>query len=554
MAVAEPFIAPLAPPLYSSPQRLIEGNLPPTMGPRVAQWIERFLVHGEGDQAGQPVRLVPHQRLILSRLFEYDPATGRLLHDRALILMGKGNAKTELVAMVALAELAGPIAPLRSPHVVTSAGSYKQANNVFRAARDCLTGGPLAEYFEVFDSSLRPAGDPEFVGYLERIAARAGTADGALPTCFIADELHEWSAAQEDMYDRQLRGLMKRAETPRREGLSGSLLIAISTQGDDPDSLLGRLYEHGKRVARGEVEDPSFLILDWEAPKIPGEDLDDPEQLDRAILAANPAVGFFLSIEGIRSAYRSGTDRTKWERLNANRLVSSPFAWVTREAWDACAARRGQPPADTQIVIGFKGSPDRNALGLVGWTLPDQGEWSDYGFVIASWEPEGKSAGWTVPRTEVDAALFKALSTWKVREVAVNPIGWMREVEDWEKQFGTRAIEKKNHREFTRGSGILFRFEGTNMAMGPACDRFKGAVLGVSEGVPTAKLTHDGSHELARHISNAHRLETRYGARIVQESGKEVPRKIDIAEAAVIARQRAMNQPQPRKPTVAASF
>ena len=48
--------------------------LPPTLGRSVCRWIERHLVHGEGDYLGEPFRLEGWQRELIYRLYEYDAA------------------------------------------------------------------------------------------------------------------------------------------------------------------------------------------------------------------------------------------------------------------------------------------------------------------------------------------------------------------------------------------------------------------------------------------------------------------------------------------------
>lgn len=474
----------------------------------------------------------------MNRIYEYDPTSGQLLHDRVLVGMPKGNSKTELVADIGLAELDGPVAPLRSPRVVVSAASWDQTKELFGAATLAITEGPLAPYFR---RGLHLLEDrillPDRAGRMERIAAVAGTKDGGKPTCHLGDEVHEWQGAnRERIYTVQGKSLRKRS-VPRRLGASGSLQIGITTAGSDMDSLLGRLYEHGKRVATGEVADPGFLFLWWEADLASaageeGWDLDDPAQLLQAILQANPAAGSFLSIDGLLRTFADPTiDRSEFIRYNLNRFVSSPRAWL---AEDQIRARRRDPgavapppPDGTPIVVGFDGSYNRDTTALVGWAIEE-----DYGFEIAAWEPED---GEPVPREEVDAAVANAFKRWTVRELACDPPGWISEIEAWEKEYGERRLD-----DYGRpvGQGAVLRYDTNQPArMGPACDRFKAAVL---EGI----LELDGSPGLIRHLKNAHTRDTRYGHVIVKDH-RDSPRKIDRAVAAVIARDRAV---QLRKP------
>jgi phage terminase large subunit-like protein len=542
------------PPLYASPERrLPDGRAYPTMGRLVGRWIERSLVHGEGDALGEPVILEPFQQYILDRIYQYDPATGRLLYNRVLIGVGKGNSKTELAAHIGLAELLGPIAP-RSPNVPVSAASWDQANKLFGAARYAIEGdgqekkGPLAPFFRagdtILDDEIRR---PDRPGKLYRIAAVAGTNDGGLPTCTLGDELHEWEGERrERVWTVMGKGIHKR-RVPRElspkvaaalgiDAIYGALQIGITTAGDTLDSLLGRLFTHGVAVATGEVEDPSFLFLWWQMrvkvrredqESAQGWDLTVPEERHQAILEANPAAGAFLPVEGLEASYDDPTvPFDDFLRYNGNLFVSHPDAWISEALVDGRRKDPHQvgqpPPKGTPIVVGFDGSNNRDCTGLVGWTLD-----SDYGFVIDAWEPED---GQPVPRTEVDAAVHRSFATWDVVEFAGDPPGWRSELEAWEAEFGTREIDEKYDR--VTGSGRVLRFPTFVYArFGPACAEFKTAFI---VGGPTF----DGHPMLVRHLKNARRQDTRHGQVIVKDS-KNSKHFIDLADAAVIARHRA---------------
>lgn len=522
------------------------------MGRLVGAWIERNLVHGEGDLLGQPITLIPAQREILRRIYQYDPETGQLLHDRVLIGVGRGNIKTELIGELGDAELLGPLAPI-SPNVPVVAASFEQADTIFRAARLGIEGdggdapGPMAQFFKQGEHIqetriLRP----DRPGRLYRVAAVAGTNEGGLPTAVLCDEIHEWiGESRERVWTVMSKGARKRRVirplSPRvasaiglRE-LYGALHIGITTAGDTLDSLLGRLYMHGIAVSEGEADDPSFLFMWWsteiaiqtEEGMSDGWDLDDPAQRRQAILEANPAVGTALTFDSLEASYRDPTvPFNEFLRYNLNLFVSSTSAWLPEAVIEG---RRKDPkgvapppPPGTPIVMGFDGSNNRDCTALVGWTL------DDYGFVIQVWEPED---GQPVPRTEVDAAVHRAFSTWNVLEMAGDPPGWRSELEMWEAEFGTREYDSEYERVL--GSGRVLRYPTFNYALfGPACAQMKTAML-----VGGPKL--DGHPLLMRHLRNAHSYDTRHGQVIVKAT-KNSTRRIDAADAAVIARNRAM--------------
>src|SRR6516225_4738838 len=161
--------------------------LPPTSGDVVCDWIETFLVHGEGDWLGQPFRLTEDQRRLVYRIYERKPDGGRR-YRQVLYGRAKGYGKTELAAAIAIAEGAGPIAPV-APDIPVAAASFEQANLLFGTARTMISDGPLRDYLEVYERAILRKDAP---GRVYRVAAVAGTNDGGRHTFRVADEVHEW--------------------------------------------------------------------------------------------------------------------------------------------------------------------------------------------------------------------------------------------------------------------------------------------------------------------------------------------------------------------------
>ena len=168
----------------------------PTLGPHVVAWMETNLVHGEVELLANPYRLERWMKAAVWRIYEYDPDTLVRFIERVLIGIGKGMAKTEFAAALAIVEAAGPSVATTdgrgtmrdSPNVPVAAASRDQANQCFGALGTMITEGPLKPFFEVQQFEVKIKGRK---GRLYRIAAEAGTQDGTLPTAFIADEVHE---------------------------------------------------------------------------------------------------------------------------------------------------------------------------------------------------------------------------------------------------------------------------------------------------------------------------------------------------------------------------
>jgi phage terminase large subunit-like protein len=486
----------------------------------VADWIERKLVHGEGDSLGQPITLDPFQRYILRRKYQYNPATGRLLYDRVLVGMAKGNAKTELMANDGIARLVSPIAPL-SPNIPVAAASWEQANRLFGAARLAIEESPeLAETFKgsIFEDRIL---NPIRPGVLARIAAIAGTNDGGLPSDCYEDELHEWEGERRERVDVVLgNGLKKRtprAVLPNGQVILGGQQVRISTAGDNPNGLLRRLYDHGRKVASGETLDPRFLILWWEAGE--EHDLDTEQGLMAAIRDANPAEGSFVDMTNLTDRFHDPTlARYEYERYHLNRWSMAPDAWIALDTWMGRRHPNGliQPPKDTPITIGFDGSKSRDSTALMGCTL------DGHLFEIGVWERDQWNPEWTVPRAEVDRKVDWAMSQWDVTLMYADPPRWERELEDWSAKYGERRVLAFDTAVGERMAPAIGQFHDAVMAEKPAL----GAVI--------RGLTHDGSPVLARHIANARTRETRWGL-VIEKENKDSPRRIDAAVAAVLA-------------------
>ena len=193
-------------------------------------------------------------------------------------------------------------------------------------------------------------------------------------------------------------------------------------------------------------------------------------------------------------------------------------------------ARRARAPATArriEVVLAFDGSYNRDSTALAGCTRDRRQV-----FVVAAWErPERGDEHWTVPRSEVDAAVDKAMKRWRVLELACDPPGWHQEIEAWGERYSEVVVEFPTNR---------------TSLMSEACSEFYSAVV-------NGEVRHDGDPRLARHLANAVVKETRDGAYITKD-GRNSPRKIDLALAAVIAYHRAARAEERSRPSITLLF
>jgi phage terminase large subunit-like protein len=478
-------------------------GLAPTLGPQVCRWIEKNLVHGEGDYYGRPFRLRPWQRRFIWRAYELCDSGSRR-YSRVLLGLPKGNGKTELAAAIGCAELAGPVIcggwkdgrPIGdrrvSPSIPVGAASFEQADLLFGASRTMIKEGPLADFFEVYDTEILVKNGP---GRMYRVAAAAGTNDGARPTFFLADELHEWIGNKERVHLVLSNGRAKRAD---------SWELNISTAGWDMQSLLGKMYTHGKHVRDGEETDDGFLFV-WHEPSSE-VDLSDAAALADAIRESNPAADDFLPTDAVVARSRE-IPEFEFRRYHLNQWVDTPERWLPLGCWESCAdTARGLPPDGTEIVLGFDGSYSGDSTAIVGATLEEK----PHLFVVGAWE-KGRDPEWRVDIPDVKQSLRNACARWSVRRLGCDPYRWQALMGELLEE-GLPIVAWPSH---------------LAAHMVPACAAFYEAAV-------NRRVTHDGDERLTTHISHAVVKTDSRGPRIAKDH-KDSARHIDLAVAGVIA-------------------
>ena len=475
-------------------------------GHQILDFMRRELVHAEGDRYGKP--FVPPKWLeqAVTDTYVFDDVTWQRRVDRVLCGLPKGCAKTEGAAAWALIELIGPVVghpgmvdplvwgwPRESPNVPIGAASYDQARLCFGAAAIMVKESKnLSAYVDVYENRIELKNRP---GRLYRIAAEAGTNDGTLPTAFIADEVHEWVGRKRRVHTVVGNSLRKRA---------GGLEINISTAGDPVQSeLLHNLYEYGRKVAGGEIDDPRFLHIWKEAD--PSLDLSDRDQLLEATRQAYELAPW-IDVERVADRFYQIPEH-EYRRYHLNQWVTGGDSFLPAGVWDDCAAPVALE-AGTDVVLAFDGSHNGDSTALYGCTL------DSYVFEVGVWERPENAHGWKVPRSEVDAAVDEAFRDFNVLEMHCDPARWALYIDSWAERYGDDRV---------------LEFPQSRARMAPATSKFYDAVV-------NKLLTHDGSVTLARHLANAVIKQFPGGYVLVKDHPN---RKIDAAVAAVMAHDRA---------------
>lgn len=464
-----------------------------TLGPHVCRWIEANCILGEGDSYGKPVHLERFQRRFLYQVYEIRP-DGTRQFPEVLFGVPKNNGKTPLGAWIALHELDCDECSLTrgAPLVPVAAASFDQADLVFGdmgvSARESDT---LRPRLQPFDTEILRRGRP---GRAWRVAAVRGTNDGGRPSCFVADEFHEWlTPAHEGAWLVLTNGTAKRYN---------SLRLYVTTAGSDPQSLLGQMYAKGKRIAQqvatGEpVEDERFLMVWYEAE---GDvDITDPAALRTAVRGCNPGADLFVDVDAVVGRF-AVIPEFEARRYYLNQWTEADESWLPPGTWRHCQGD-AEISADLPITLGVDMAFKHDDAAVVLAQIQDDKT------VVRSrvWHPP---EGGVIDVIAVEKYIRDLHNEYTVKAVGFDPA-----------YFGRSA-------QVLEDDGVIMvEFIQTSVRMVPAC-------AFAYEQIVAGKVLHNGDPTLTDHVLSAAPRESDNGWRLSKGKSK---RHIDACIAMVMA-------------------
>lgn len=466
-------------------------------GDVVVEFAEAFGIitkDSVAGKAGTPLDLRPWQQQLIGNIFAHE--NGGLRHRINLVGMPRKSGKSALGSVLALYSLIlGP----RGGEVYSVAAEKEQARIVFADAKRMIEASPeLSGITKLY----RDAVELPALGSVYRVlSAEAYSKEGLNPHFVLFDELHAQPT-------RELFDVMSLAM-----GARGNLatLVAITTAGvkadtTGRDSIAYNLYQYGQKVARGEIDDPTFFMAWWESEG----DHRDPHTWAEA----NPGFGDLSDPADFESAVRR-TPESEFRTKRCNQWVSSTFSWLPAGVWDE-QLQEFDVADDDEIVLGFDGSYSGDASVIVGAVIPKADEPVKV-FMVKAWEKDLATDGddWRVDTIEVENTIIDFCQRHpNVKEIACDPSRWQRSMQVLE-DAGLPVVE----------------YPQSPARMIKACAKFYDAVL-------EKRLIHNGDPVLARHLDNTVIKDTPAGPHIKKEN-RYSPRKIDAAVAAVLAVDRA---------------
>ena len=456
-----------------------------------------------GGSTGSDLVLRDWQRSLTSHLLARRP-DGRYLHRQALIGIARKNGKSGWLQEIGKWGLfLGPA----GGEVYSCAGDLDQARIVFNAAKRSIEMCPdLLEHVKLYRDAIEVPG----TGSIWRVlSAEAYTKEGLNPHLVLFDEVHVQP-------NRELWDVMALSQGSRPEPLMVGITTAgVRTDSLGADSLCYALYQYGKQVAAGEVDDPQFFFAWWEPELAEKADHTDPS----VWAEANPALGDLVGVEDFESAVKR-TPESEYRTKRTNIFVVGKDTALPHGAWDRCADPGRDVASDEPVVLFVDGSWAGDCTAIVGATMGP----TPHLFRVGLWERPADDQHWRVPIADVSEAIFEALRTWSVVEVDFDPFRWQHTMSVLEDE-GVPVVEYNT----AQPARIV-----------PAWKAFYDAVM-------DGTLTHDGDPALARHIENMVLRVDNKGARPVKEQ-KSSQRHIDLGICAICAHDRARLAEQDEAP------
>ncbi|MCO5159812.1 MAG: terminase large subunit [Mesorhizobium sp.] len=340
-------------------------------GERAIQFA-RLLRHPKNPAPGHPFILSRWQERFLRKLYGTTRSDGTRQYRSSLLLLPRGNRKTALSSFMGLLHtLSSEAHP--NGQVILGAINREQSKIAFDEAASILRADPrLVKATRIYDAVNAPKKIvyPRKGVVLDAISGDGSTQHGKTPSFAFCDELHEWKS---DSLWRAIKSGMPKTRN--------SLLVVATTAGRGQDNIAHEIVDYGRKVARGDIDDPSFLPVIFETP------LDADWRDERWLYAMNPGLADgFQDIDGLRALMREGeasiTAREAFRQYHLNCWLdhsASPF--VEMSVYD-----KGADPIDEKALagrpcwIGVDMSTTTDLTAVVAAFADDDG-----GFTVLPW-------------------------------------------------------------------------------------------------------------------------------------------------------------------------
>jgi phage terminase large subunit-like protein len=280
---------------------------PQGFGERAVAFL-RKLRHPNSPLSKSAFQLYDWQERIVRRIYGPRHDDGRRVVKTVFLMLPRGNRKTSLAAALSLLHLFGP-ETVAAGQVIFAASDREQAGIGFTEAANIVRMDKrLISATKIYDAhnSAKKIAFPANGSALQAVSSDGKAQHGKTPSFVLIDEIHAWQGR--DLWEAIKSGMGKRP---------GSLMVIATTAGRGNENLGYDQYNYARRVATGEIVNPEFLPIIFEAE--PGDDWQDESVWHKV----NPGLKHgFPDLDGLRSyateAEHRPAERYAFQQLNLN--------------------------------------------------------------------------------------------------------------------------------------------------------------------------------------------------------------------------------------------
>lgn len=307
----------------------------------------------QGDP--KPFLLEPALVFIVGSLMGWLGTDGYRRFREAFCEMGKGNAKTPLLAGLGLGGLV--IDGESAPEIYAAAVTRDQAKIMHRDAERMIDVAPDLRALVTRTVNNLAYG----LGFFRPYSRDQGVKSGPRPHMALIDEVHEHPNA--DVINKLKAGFKFRKQP---------LCAMITNSGFDRTSICYQLHQHAERVLRGVTPDDRFFAYVCAL-----DEGDQPLTDESCWLKTNPLLDVTITREYLRrqveNAKHIPAEMNTVLRLNFCVWTNQHTRAIDMAKWQACPT----PPSDDELIgelcLGALdlGQSDDFSAWLRGWMLDD---------------------------------------------------------------------------------------------------------------------------------------------------------------------------------------
>lgn len=339
-------------------------------------FFESFLIHSKGRFAGKPFTLLDWQREdVIEELFGWMKVETDTRKFRVgYIELPKKNGKSTLLSGISLYTAFADDEP--SAECYGCATSRDQAGIVYKQMVELVRASKLlSSRLEIIESRKTIACIPTN-SFWRVISSDSSRAEGLNIHSLCYDELH--SAKDRRLFDAIRYGGISRSQ---------SLILSITTAGNDRNSICYEQHDHAMRCMADPNYDPQFFAY------VRAASPDDDYRSPSVWAAANPSFGVTMDEESfqadVREAESAKTKLSSFLRYRLNIWVQGEEKFIDLTSWQRCT---GESPDLSSQRVWYAGLDLAQTWDCNAFVAVSKGHDDVYDVLCRFWIPGDNAA------------------------------------------------------------------------------------------------------------------------------------------------------------------